>query len=256
MNLLSAVSAKGDVLSETIQTVPTRQKVKRAKCSCDSGWSGADCSVQLCPKDCNKRGVCNSGVCFCDKGFYGDDCGVREAITQKLSITPEMAALELCNNICVHGKCLSTPPQANFSVFRHRLNRQSTLVPVAQNASQYYACFCEPSWAGVRCSRSLVTCPAECLDAQGVCRKDCKYANKNLCPVNPTTGKMCSGRSRGKCNTGTGVCKCAKNWHGLDCGTASCPDNCNGRGMCNSRTQKCLCFAPWTGDSCNIRMAD
>jgi len=196
-------------------------------------------------------------VCFCDRGYYGDDCAVRESIRHKAAVTADMAARSLCENICVHGKCLPTAPKANFSVFRHRLNRdQTNLTDLARNASQYYACFCEPNWSGVRCSRSLVTCPAECLDSEGVCRKDCEYSNTNACPIYAKNKRMCGGRRRGKCNAKTGECQCVAPYHGMDCGTASCPNDCSGHGMCNTHTTKCLCYAGWTGGSCDIRLED
>jgi len=253
MKLLSALSAKGDALSENIQSIPVKQQVDVARCRCDPGYGGPDCSERLCPNDCRGRGVCNNGVCFCNTAWYGDDCGLSEALAAvDRNLTPEIAALKLCTAICVHGKCITVPPSSNSAIFR--LNPPSNLTALARNSSTLYECFCESQWAGPHCNRSLVHCPLACLDRLGVCRKDCKYGNKNPCPIEPQSRRMCGGSKRGRCEFETGECVCKKPYLGIDCGTASCPDDCSGHGMCNYRSMKCLCFGGWTGPNCSIRL--
>ncbi|GEM_PF-4827042 len=62
-------------------------------CSCDAGWSGSDCSINLvtfCPNSCSDNGFCTSnGECICDPGYSGNDCST------------------LCPNKCSgHGTCM------------------------------------------------------------------------------------------------------------------------------------------------------
>ncbi|KAG9273617.1 tenascin-N isoform X1 [Astyanax mexicanus] len=64
-------------------------------CKCDPGWEGPDCSVSLCPDECNDNGYCVDGRCVCHAGYTGHDC-----------------SLLLCPNDCkdkgqcVDGKCV------------------------------------------------------------------------------------------------------------------------------------------------------
>lgn len=81
------------------------------QCSCNTGWTGADCSLMVCPyglawsdkakgtddahasAECSNRGHCDrvEGICVCDPGFEGQACGRRT-----------------CPNNCgSHGKCQS-----------------------------------------------------------------------------------------------------------------------------------------------------
>mmetsp|Transcript_123592 Transcript_123592/g.357438 ORF Transcript_123592/g.357438 Transcript_123592/m.357438 type:complete len:623 (+) Transcript_123592:121-1989(+) len=55
---------------------------QEARCTCDNGWSGEDCSREaICPgadTKCNGHGICQpSGACHCLSGFSGPDCGAR-----------------------------------------------------------------------------------------------------------------------------------------------------------------------------------
>jgi|GEM_PF-1878507 len=55
-------------------------------CICDSGWTGTDCSINLCDDiDC-EHGECDAGECVCDDGWGGDLC-------------------DECDLDCVHGAC-------------------------------------------------------------------------------------------------------------------------------------------------------
>lgn len=55
-----------------------------ARCTCDNGWSGEDCSVEaICPghdTKCSGGGIClPAGTCHCLPGFSGNDCSIRGA---------------------------------------------------------------------------------------------------------------------------------------------------------------------------------
>lgn len=50
------------------------------QCSCNPKWEGEDCSLNLCPNDCNYRlhkGVCKNEKCFCFEGFSGQACDLH-----------------------------------------------------------------------------------------------------------------------------------------------------------------------------------
>jgi len=65
-------------------------------CSCDIGFSGSDCSINLitfCPNDCSGHGECNieDGKCTCFSGYRGSDCSITDCL----------------NNCSNHGFCSS-----------------------------------------------------------------------------------------------------------------------------------------------------
>lgn len=64
-------------------------------CSCDVGYSGSDCSINLitsCPNDCSNNGFCSSDGCICDFGWTGSDCSIN--------------GITSCPNDCSgHGVC-------------------------------------------------------------------------------------------------------------------------------------------------------
>ena len=69
----------------------------RAKCFCEPGFAGADCSQALpCPSDCKDaqgvaRGQCVHGACWCDPGYTGKTCAAS-ARDNELDPHPAMAA--------------------------------------------------------------------------------------------------------------------------------------------------------------------
>ena len=51
------------------------------KCACETGWSGAHCSVDTCPQHCAGRGFCLLGRCSCYSGFEGEDCTLEAGVS-------------------------------------------------------------------------------------------------------------------------------------------------------------------------------
>jgi len=44
------------------------------RCYCAPGFTGDDCSVELCPNLCSGNGACRGGKCVCSAYWDGDDC--------------------------------------------------------------------------------------------------------------------------------------------------------------------------------------
>ncbi|XP_034039115.1 tenascin-N [Thalassophryne amazonica] len=64
-------------------------------CLCYPGWEGSDCSVSICPDDCNDNGRCVDGKCVCHQGYTGHNCS-------------QQMCPDNCNDKghCVDGKCI------------------------------------------------------------------------------------------------------------------------------------------------------
>lgn len=58
-------------------------------CTCETKWSGDDCSKELCDLDCGQHGRCEGDACACDPEWGGDYCNTK-----------------LCDSRCnEHGQC-------------------------------------------------------------------------------------------------------------------------------------------------------
>lgn len=102
---------------------------KASSCSCDPGWSGPDCGVQLlCPdQSCSGHGVCSSGKCTCGAGYSGHSCHI---------------ALISCEQRCgLHGSC---------------------------SAKSDSGCACHDGWTGTRCEIKRLECESDC-SGHGTC---------------------------------------------------------------------------------------
>ena len=202
----------------------------RGKCQCNgdinSGWRGADCGVDICPRGCSPpNGRCVDGDCVCEAGWRGRACEISTCPgTKGESVT--------CSN---HGRC----------DVNHKLDVRCICEPgfkgddcgTAKNSTagridcarrecsgedhgscatdDEPPCICKPGWAGDKCERLL--CPASC-SGHGFC-------------------------------TDAG-CRCYQGWRGGDCASAACVNDCMGHGECHSGT--CLCEAGWADRDCSL----
>ena len=127
------------------------------QCSCNTGWTGADCSLKLCPygpawsdkargtddahtlAECSNRGRCDraEGVCICDAGFEGQACGRRS-----------------CPNNCEdHGRCQSL---YYFASMQDPGEGTVYTYEDVWDAFMLYGCNCDPGFSGPSCG--LRTC--------------------------------------------------------------------------------------------------
>ena len=50
-------------------------------CKCENGWTGHDCSFEICPDNCGSsyhRGICINTKCQCFEGYSGQTCGLNK----------------------------------------------------------------------------------------------------------------------------------------------------------------------------------
>jgi len=135
------------------------------KCMCVSGWTGPDCSQQLCAvgyawadyvtgdnkahrkwTECSSMGYCDrsTGKCACRDGFEGAGC-------QYLAC-PKNGAGKTCSD---HGKCLTVREAAS------KWDGRALVRPGVRydnwDADQIQGCVCDEGFSGYDCSAKA--CP-------------------------------------------------------------------------------------------------
>lgn len=144
------------------------------RCTCDSSWTGADCSRRTCPhgkswfhlpvaeqndahwarSECSSAGTCSrtSGRCSCLPGFTGEAC-------QRLEC-PHGEGGRQCSG---HGECLTMSELASKAV--HPVTGVpmpvtygvNTNDPATWDFASIQGCACEDGWTGHACELRL--CP-------------------------------------------------------------------------------------------------
>ena len=293
-------------------------------CRCDAGWDGAACSSldvrhQGCQTGCSGHGVCVDARCLCDDGFGGADCSEQLArpgcplgcsghgecraggidagpLPGVRPFSPHAAGLCVCDAGMAGEACavgVSTAPACPAGCSGHGLCRNS-------------GCACEAGFGGEDCG---VVCPGRCsghgsCSEEGTCECEPGYWG-DLCQVSSECHNACSGR--GECRPShtsdaltraaeeaaaharaalavalaahTNVeevtvsataaanraaaaaeaaaeaaaprCLCAPGWAGApDCSVRddTCPVGCSGHGRCVDGA--CVCDADWHGMHC------
>jgi len=140
------------------------------KCTCYNGFTGADCSLRVCPKDvswfalpsadnvahiaeqveCSNAGICDksSGKCTCLTGYSGQACQILDCVDRTCS---------------GHGTCLTMKDLAKRStvngVLPNPLFDYGSIPnnPTTWDAFKIKGCLCDTGYSGYDCS--LRQCP-------------------------------------------------------------------------------------------------
>ena len=140
------------------------------RCHCQSGWTGADCSLMTCPKgrswfstptandyahmsndlaECSDAGICDqtTGLCSCMDGFEGAACSVMTC-----------PGSPVCSD---HGQCL-TMAQLALAATENGAATDFTYGATPNNPHTWdydmiQGCACDDGYHGYDCS--LMTCP-------------------------------------------------------------------------------------------------
>ncbi|QDZ17606.1 sialyltransferase [Chloropicon primus] len=61
---------------------------KYGTCECEKGWSGEDCGIRTCHRNCSNNGFCliETGTCVCNRRFTGEDCSVDVSLLKEEEI--------------------------------------------------------------------------------------------------------------------------------------------------------------------------
>ena len=214
-------------------------------CTCDPGWQGSDCDVNIddCdPDPCLNGGSCVDEVdgytCSCPAGYSGEHC--------------ETAVAGCEDDPCVHGSCSDTGPGE-------------------------YECDCEPGWTGDHCDVDIDDCDPDpclnggsCVDEVAGFHCDCSTApgwQGALCDTDvpdcadePCVHGTCV---EGEPGTGAFACECDAGWQGTLCDTdvPDCAQDPCIHGTCvegepGTGAFSCDCEAGWEGELCAVNSDD
>lgn len=191
-------------------------------CTCDAGFSGADCSTSVCDGvDCGGNGSCSgatgSAVCNCSVGFQDDD--------GNLTCTAACAGDgSSCSN---NGTC--------------------------DNSTGTIVCTCDVGLGGADCS--AVSCGnvdcgngGTCDDTGSAAVCSCATGFQDLDGDLTCTaacagdGSSCSNNGTCDDSTGTTVCTCTSGFSGADCSVADCNGiDCGNGGSCDDSGASPVC---------------
>ena len=230
--------------------------VAGGQCQCLPGFHGSDCSLRSCPNDCGwTHGYCDTeaGVCHCKPGFTGADCSERTCALPFPNI-PDEAALSVAAN----GDNSSKP--ASLASKRMGEVLLTTAVVESRRCSGHGSCSmdgvadsceCRAPWEGFDCSYR--SCPNACSGTNGYC-----FLGECFCRPG-FAGDDCSRRvcpddcsGHGSCIEGS--CYCSAGWGGPSCASQTCmPHNCSGRGTCQE-DGSCICNEGFDGVTCELAL--
>ena len=185
--------------------------VKPEVCSCQTGWSGQDCTIPVCEGACPARSVCVApNICGCIPGWQNKDetrlfiakggtYYVADIINNNTDVRPsnvlptpgDICNTPMCAQKCIHGKC--TMPDT---------------------------CTCETGWYDPNCTSPV--CSQTCGNGG-----NCTAPNTCLCPSDfkgstcriPVCNQTC--HNGGNC-TAPNTCTCPPEWSGYDCSWPVC----------------------------------
>ena len=189
-------------------------------CECHSGYTGADCSLQLCAGDCFGHGACLNGTCVCEPGFAGATC-----------MEGQCARACLNGGECVPGgRCRCAPAFVGAGCGIPRSSRLARLMLLPPSPPPSLPPFDHKLCAG------FGNCSGHGACVKGECQCDAGWDGVGC-------GEVACGRVEcgvhGRCVRG--ACRCRPPWRGAHCELGACPSDCSGHGYCNWTSATCVC---------------
>ncbi|XP_066574257.1 teneurin-3 isoform X7 [Amia ocellicauda] len=131
-------------------------------CTCDTKWTGPDCSVEICSVDCGSHGMCVGGNCRCEEGWTGSTCDQRA-----------------CHPRCTeHGTCKDGKCECNQGWNGEQctiegcpgLCNSNGRCTLDQNG---WHCVCQSGWRGAGCDVAMEMLCTDSKDNEGDGLVDC-----------------------------------------------------------------------------------
>ncbi|XP_065215848.1 uncharacterized protein LOC135842355 [Planococcus citri] len=210
------------------------------RCKCPSQFTGNLCEIPIqntCSTECQNGGTCIDGKCRCPPGYTGSDCSsqICELKCEPGEICPPATTCDCddstkfkCNNtttcrpclnggICNKNKCTCTPGwngvDCSIAVCKPSCKNGGYCIKPNE-------CLCRPGTTGSYCEND--TCGSGCLN-DGVC------VGYGICKCPPNvTGTMCETLlcdppcENGATCSANNVCLCTEDMNSPRCATKKC----------------------------------
>uniref|UniRef100_A0A8C2HQ04 Teneurin-3 n=1 Tax=Cyprinus carpio TaxID=7962 RepID=A0A8C2HQ04_CYPCA len=144
-------------------------QTESSTCTCDTNWTGPDCSIEVCAVDCGSHGVCIGGSCRCEEGWTGSVCDLK-------ACHPRCTE----HGTCKDGKCechqgwtgehCTVGKTHNHQYGCPGLCNSNGRCTLDQNG---WHCVCQPGWRGAGCDVAMETLCADGKDNEGDGLVDC-----------------------------------------------------------------------------------
>ncbi len=185
---------------------------------------------ELCPANCNGRGHCEFGYCICDPGFSGPDCSNDVCGSDDDSSGSTIAngdecyydvatRLQTCQSCSDHGTCYLGMCRCHSGFG----GVDCSLLQCSGNCTNRGSCVMGTSPAAVAAGLSAAGELPVCIcHSNSYTGADCSFA---VCPN--------SCNNHGTCNNADATCQCASDsqgsYTGDDCSICKCCADCNDR---------------------------
>jgi hypothetical protein len=248
-------------------------------CICPPGFTGSDCSVDLCVAP---RGTRVGVNCSCAPGFSGSYCqlsscangGSWDSSTFLCSCPPAFNGTNCTSSTCGPlGTPLSTTGQCNCSTnttFTPPLGCVPNPQPACLNGglAQNYTCRCPLGFVGALCERKMCGANGVYNRSSGTCNctglwrvnaldnlnctlaiVDCRLPIADYRLLSPGTWSTCHPGGVPAAPPLTG-CACGVGYQPLPPTFGQCVKQCSGHGTYDSARKTCLCATGFAGVAC------
>ncbi|KAI3383429.1 hypothetical protein SNEBB_005763 [Seison nebaliae] len=231
------------------------------RCSCPIGYTGNDCSIQICfPNPCENGGTCipnlNDFSCNCLPGFTGRKCDIDNKC---FGIQCENGG----NCVETTGEC-DCPPEFEGDTCEKKIGTCNLGDCGDHGECKGDICECDVGFDGPKCEEIAPQCDSfthcsnngQCFEQNGqrICKCDDGYQ-----PPDCSIIKKCPDECPDECNFQTTPyeCNCEIDQAGINCDQDLFPEDCfmlpcKNNGLCKQLEDgyECECIQPWEGKNC------